>query len=74
MRTWIRRAFLVGLFAAVVVLMNGCAHARAFRPPSSSCSVQQPSPVCDWVGVCGTWLGDLIGCICEAGGGGSGAS
>lgn len=66
MRIWIRRALLAGLLAALVALMTGCAPYRAF-------SVQQPSPVCEWVGVCGTWLADLLGCKCEAGGGASGA-
>ena len=72
LRTFYRWALLVALFASLITLASCARQPRGFTV-GPTCSVQQPSPICDWAGVCGTWLADLLGCICEAGGGGSGA-
>jgi uncharacterized lipoprotein YajG len=72
LRQFIRMALLVCLLASLITLAS-CARPRRGFSLGPTCSVQQPSPICDWVGVCGTWLADWLGCNCEAGGGGSGA-
>jgi hypothetical protein len=65
-RQFYRWALLVAMLASLITLAS-CVSA------GPTCSVQQPSPICDWEGVCGSILGDLLGCKCEAGGGSSGA-
>jgi uncharacterized lipoprotein YajG len=71
-RQFYRWALLVALMASLITLAS-CAKPQRGFAVGPTCSVQQPSPICEWVGVCGSLLGDLLGCICEAGGGSSGA-